>query len=1144
MYDGDTLNFPAHQVNAGENLIVKGQKYDNFQDYFSKKPDVESSYGEINNDINLGVRYVGINTGEIPHFETMSINKNHINNKIVKKKYSEVKDNPKYHYLKYHIDKSDVSSKADETMDYLEDRANNEDMLFYIDKSGNGYEVLNNVDKNTLVVGKQHKTINDDNFGSYAIPNNYKAFYDEETQIFNEEVYDNTLTFLVVAKDDSVRETALDGYRAQEALRKAIGSVKKFRLVLDCGTLTVANKIKNTNHAIMNLFYTDEFIENMINELKINVSDLRTSGLSYAAYGSDIYGRFLAEAYIQDPNTGKWINTNKYVLANTKHTVAIPDYTGKPELNGKKLSDAFQIWTYDFDNVRWLDAFEELGENSYVRRIELHKQISGMDFCNIRNNSVLIGDTLMLIPPTNIKSVVHTTHERIPLLRSKGTLSKGGNHNESLIELTLFFAGEAGINGIPYQHTFPSGETCTYYMNGLRSLIAQFKLTPFLPIESEYINDVLGIEAVSLLNLQTEIVPEYPHLLKVVLTLREFNYRLFMPDLPLGIEQDISQPSLAEMNPIFAKSFQWEVFRYNYQRLLMAGETIIQSAYNTAPYNEYLYRMCTSLQPVKFCSNGMSIYIPDIDWLDTALQIKKEEDDSGVSFIPPELTDHTRDMAKIAAGNIDKIKTISEDIKSIVEKTIVPRVDDIKVGRIRTPYIGKGMDKSYLYINMDKLDDGTVIKEQFLVNYHDPIYTSMNNNILTSGFLNNIVAEEEKTDTHVTWKFKIKMPMFSEGLSTEEYSALKEFIANQMSMDKSLVFQDDSLLYQVAFSYKDGVCTDIKIADNNIRLFEVLQQIGDRETTTTDQDAMLDEDHNFRDPVKMKFVPYIENVHVTDLSITMANTFTETTLKSVDGISAQYVGGQDLSIQVKLLTCDELIVSALNTLPNIAFEYVNKYRRILTCSPIRIKNELIQMMGINEVLIDMIQIDTLEEFPGAYEITIKMSSVDRTIRQRESLRKMEFSTNGGFVGKSTGGQVANRSYFEIDSVLSGVELYPDLELPSIADLKARGYAYIKYTLSNEKRAYPDPDFYLVYTYGYTAAKLKVLMDKYFKDLTNASKEDIQHLELYDSELGTTMIAKMDEAVGLKLVGQCKLSDAIDDKITSITQTMKNKADKN
>ncbi len=87
-------------------------------------------------------------------------------------------------------------------------------------------------------------------------------------------------------------------------------------------------------------------------------------------------------------------------------------------------------------------------------------------------------------------------------------------------------------------------------------------------------------------------VEGYPRLLKVILTLQEFNYRVFMPDMPIDDEE--KEGSIAQMNPMFAKAINWELFRYYYQRALMAGDELadieIDGGYATYNYNLKYYQ--------------------------------------------------------------------------------------------------------------------------------------------------------------------------------------------------------------------------------------------------------------------------------------------------------------------------------------------------------------------------------------------------------------------------------------------------------------------------------------------------------------------------------------------------------------------------
>lgn len=47
-----------------------------------------------------------------------------------------------------------------------------------------------------------------------------------------------------------------------------------------------------------------------------------------------------------------------------------------------------------------------------------------------------------------------------------------------------------------------------------------------------------------------------------------------MPDLPVDDVYGETEGQLAELNPLFAKCFNWEIFRYYYQRAIKAGDDL------------------------------------------------------------------------------------------------------------------------------------------------------------------------------------------------------------------------------------------------------------------------------------------------------------------------------------------------------------------------------------------------------------------------------------------------------------------------------------------------------------------------------------------------------------------------------------------
>ena len=397
-----------------------------------------------------------------------------------------------------------------------------------------------------------------------------------------------------------------------------------------------------------------------------------------------------------------------------------------------------------------------------------------------------------------------------------------------------------------------------------------------------------------------------------------------------------------------------------------------------------------------------------------------------------------------------------------------------------------------------------------------------------------------------TYKIHFDLKLDLSALNDSEKSVLKEYISidNETSKDEVLNYDNGNVIdtlrftLQLEFGETPSRITSIDWSSNAPQVLRTSKRIGNGELTEADFNNSIAEELDYRNPAKLPFVPYMDKVLVTNVAVGFSNTYTETKLKAVDGNASQYIGGTDAMIELKMVTCDEVVVSALNALPGITFDMVTNYRQILPCAPLRVKNEIMQMCGINEALIEMISIETVPDYPGMYEITMRLSSVDRTLRQRETMRKLEITKNGGFVGRGSGGAQSIKTYFETDDLLAKAELYPDLELPTLEDLRARGYAYIKYNLSNQNRVYPDPDFYMVYGNGYTAAKIKKILEDSFSTI-NEDNSVLDMTQLDDSENKLSLLTQCDDIMGLAVMSQCKNSDEMDKEVEKILQQINN-----
>ena len=178
-----------------------------------------------------------------------------------------------------------------------------------------------------------------------------------------------------------------------------------------------------------------------------------------------------------------------------------------------------------------------------------------------------IGDCQFFIPPLFIRVNNATPTKRVPTLRQRESISVNSGYSNRDIEISLWFNDLEQINGLEVANG-PDGET--YYMDGLRSLISQFKKTPFLPIVNEMLNGIHNIYAVTLLTITANTVPDLPGCIQVKLTMKEFN----------------AQPFIGVPTPALDMMYCWPLFRWFYQQPLLEGKNLSKYKYPKISTNE------------------------------------------------------------------------------------------------------------------------------------------------------------------------------------------------------------------------------------------------------------------------------------------------------------------------------------------------------------------------------------------------------------------------------------------------------------------------------------------------------------------------------------------------------------------------------
>lgn len=199
------------------------------------------------------------------------------------------------------------------------------------------------------------------------------------------------------------------------------------------------------------------------------------------------------------------------------------------------------------DALKILDKFSGIKEGRRIKPLDRFDNVFYNHRYMYSEYNLLIGDTYFMIPPEFIMVTSESQSNDIIALRQENSQKqKSGYHKRNVI-IELVFNGNEQINGYPVD-----GPEGTYYVDGLRQLLAQFKCTPFLPISNELINGMYGIFTVALQGINISTVSGYPNVMQAQISL-----------------QEVSMVPYIEMpDAYFQYMIDWDLFRFYYQSFL------------------------------------------------------------------------------------------------------------------------------------------------------------------------------------------------------------------------------------------------------------------------------------------------------------------------------------------------------------------------------------------------------------------------------------------------------------------------------------------------------------------------------------------------------------------------------------------------
>lgn len=1119
--DGDTIYLDYSEI--VDNGVSTGPTFTSENVNETLKQTIYRQCGLSDTKDDVGIRLVGINAPELPHYR--EFNYDPAFDTLVKVEYRE------------------LYGKGNDSLVSTSDGQYRKNQFSYVKYNPNkgGYEKRNLNEVITFVKGK----------GTNDKGNESIQFFEMVGRSANENISNGKYKICLAhsVDDDEDQEYFRQAIDAQNALMQLMNDASEIVYVVD--QTSIADKASGRIPWAYKKEW-EKISENPIYAFKSLWRNLTQEGdvafrqMGRRFFGQELNGRLLGAVYVK-LNTSygdQWINVGKYLITQFDKIEILPYYNDIPSNNDNYgyLSDAFKLWSYNKGKQHFVDALDDFrSKMGGDDRAQIQKVLTGIELDEVTNHTVMVGDCLLMVPPTSIRVVSQTRSERISMLRTKGSITKSIPKNERLIEMNLFFNGDEGINGIPYDFTTPNGTKLTYHMNGLRALVSQFKFTPFLPIHNDYINYVLNIEAVSLVSYNITTVPNYPRTLQCTIRLQEFDYRQYMPEL---LPPDPENKEDLFTN-IFSKTIHFPVMRYYYQRAILTGERIKDFEFNSEDYYRATLGQKTALQPMKFQTPMFNLYVANEEHLKQRKALKESLERNPIESV---ITFNTKEeeflktlaqmyqavraamsncfkeneaMFKPDKSNGEEVVTLlkrdNSRVKTLYEKDFVNKIEQsmgIYHGYLKKMSMESSYGQSDVYI-YSQTKTKTDIWNEYMKPIRNKLLTAVNKNI-NGAYIKDVNFAYKQEGTQSGWDSRTFESSFSWGVEIDiDWNALgyketldkvRRLFAKQLNVTTDKIFKDGKafLGFTATFKRRSKDAPDDMFALENLTQpsinkdtdFDVFAGLannfgividgnngelidGPSEDMWTSSEDIGDMKDNIdlESDKSIVFDEYpIGYPIINNVSFTYNNIFTNMSLKVFDGYAAQYNGGSDTAIEINMTATDEFTVNQLSNLSRLCVQRLIDFRKIMASSPLRIDSEITRFMGVNEVVIESIDINTIPNYPGTWDISMRLMSVDRTLRNREAMKKLDTDNHENNMDST----VKTRNFFELKNTLAKVELYPDLELPTISELEKLGYFYIRYK-SNGERIFPDADFYFVYVHAFSSQMFREAIVSFFQE---------------------------------------------------------------
>ncbi len=704
-----------------------------------------------------------------------------------------------------------------------------------------------------------------------------------------------------------------------------------------------------------------------------------------------------------------------------------------------------------------------------------------------RHSKVRIGDVILTIPPTSIEINKTSNISKIKALRTKSSVLVNSGQTLTTLSMDLYFHDIESINGkkYPWKKEYAKGEEAKYfYVDGLRPLLGQFSKAPFLPIDNYYINDVLGIRDVALMNIEVTTVPNFPESLIAKLTLVEFNSEAYLMDKST-LGDSINYPML-----------RW----YYNQSLSNRGDK---------------YRFFKGLEgPIK---SDIKFTLADETILSTrkhAIDYMKNADspEQRRSDLKTKNQDYKnkKEDASVVNEILDQYKRYKDS--KFEEETII---DDLRkgFGDVNYWYMVKELQKKYK-LKTEKAENVLVKGAEIFSEIYDGKY---------KGSFVNLVNQEIFIPYQSRVYFKTRFDWSDASAilnyydedppvdySEEQYKGKEESgliilkklkdAGNQKLLESQ--FKKFYVKGKFCIPAESSVIETLKKIANGTKAME--EEINKYEDALNENMKIIEATELV---IPMKEYPISGGVIPISINARFSNEFSMSNVQSSESATLQFMGGGDPYIDL-ILEVDEGGARDFNNLIAVSDYYAKTYNQGITNGYIGIENDLAQLFGIRYVMFESISVNTVPNYPGRYQIMLQGIGFNKTQRQSEELKDLPGNSKHMDSEKLKANKMAFMNDRLIEARLHKLEVYPDMELPTYAEINAvlpEIDAGVTEYQNLTKGTYLDPDFYFS-----TGSTLRQLIEESYTGNHQVNMFDATGVAAYTSNMSEKLFDTTEE----------------------------------